>query len=292
MIGSLMAWNCRGAGSHLSHIHLLEMLRNHKPDVLALLETRVSSHSAKRIVDNSHFTDVLAVEARGFADRIWLLWDRTSVTIEEISMHDQILNVLVTDTVRGRWVLSLIYASPHPMCREELWLYIKQMGEFITIPWLLIGDFNQPLTTQDKYGGRAVNWRQAAQLQHLVDACQLLDLGFQGPKFTWFNCRTGRAAIRERIDIAWCNLLWHHRFPEALVYHLPRTHSDHHPLLLNHLRATSPQRFRGFYFLEAWLQHGDFRRAVETHWDPGGLTLQTIMENFKQGIMRWNQQHF
>lgn len=194
-----MAWNCRGAGSHPFYIHLMEMLRSHNPDVLALLETRVSSRHARRIVDNSHFTDFLAMEACGFAGGIWLLWDKhlVEVEVEEISMHDQMLNVLIKEDVRGSWVLSVVYASPKPLCREDLWLYIKEMGAIITIPWLLIGDFNQPLEVQDKQGGRTVNWRQAYKLQNMVDSCQLMDLGYQGPKFTWFNCRQGGAAIRE-----------------------------------------------------------------------------------------------
>lgn len=74
--------------------------------------------------------------------------------------------------------------------------------------------------------------------------------------------------------------------------HLPRTRSDHHPLLVNQLQGKTSQRFKGFYFLEAWIQHGDFRRAVEECWDPGDESMKGIMEKFKQGIMGWNRQTF
>lgn len=144
-------------------------------------------------------------------------------------------------------------------------MYVREMGDIINMSWLLIGDFNQPVETQDKCGGRTLNWRQANKLQNLVNSCQLIDLGYQRLKFTWFNCRKGGAAIREWIDRAWCNNLWYHHFKDAVVNHLARTRSDHHPLLVNQLQGTTTHKFRGFYFLESWIQHGDFKRAVEEH---------------------------
>lgn len=60
----------------------------------------------------------------------------------------------------------------------------------------------------------------------------MVDLGFQGPKFTWTNCRKGAANVKERIDRAWCNLCWHHKFDKAHVKHLVRSAFDHHPLLV------------------------------------------------------------
>lgn len=96
-----MSWNCSGAESHQFYTHLMEMIRSYKPEVLALLEARVSSNHAKKIVENSYFTNFLAAEACGFARGICFLWDKNSVEIEEISMHDQIIDVLIKVDVRG-----------------------------------------------------------------------------------------------------------------------------------------------------------------------------------------------
>lgn len=110
------------------------------------------------------------------------MWDKLSVEIEEIFMHKQILNVMIKDTLRGSWILTVVYASSKIMCWDDLWSYIREMGNIITIPWLLIGDFNQPLDDLDKFGGMRVNKNQGGKLQYVINSCQLLDVSFQGPK--------------------------------------------------------------------------------------------------------------
>lgn len=43
-----------------------------------------------------------------------------------------------------------MYVSVKNVIREELWLYIRQMGEVVDLPWVLIGNTNQPLDHKDK----------------------------------------------------------------------------------------------------------------------------------------------
>ena len=66
-----------------------------------------------------------------------------------------------------------------------------------------------------------------------LDSCKLIDLGFSGSSFTWTNKRFGKANIKERLDRLLCNQSWRHLFEEAIVTHLPRTHSDHHPIIID-----------------------------------------------------------
>lgn len=84
--------------------------------------------------------------------------------------------------------------------RMELWSYLKQLGSLMTAPWLVIGDFNQVLHADKKWGGRRVNMANAERLREVVDACSWIDLGFQGPRYTWTNRRKWIMNIRERID--------------------------------------------------------------------------------------------
>lgn len=60
----------------------------------------------------------------------------------------------------------------------------------------------------------------------------LLFFGFYGPKFTWCNNLSGPARILIRLDRAFGNQLFSSRFPNFLISHLPRTASDHAPLLV------------------------------------------------------------
>lgn len=96
-----------------------------------------------------------------------------------------------------------------------------------------MGDFNQSLDNSDKHGGRLVNLQQANQLRDVINGCQFIVSDYQELRYTWTNYRTGATNIRERIDRAWCNLQWHERFEDAVVKHLARAKSDHHPILLS-----------------------------------------------------------
>lgn len=121
----------------------------------------------------------------------------------------------------------------------------------MSVLWLLLGDFNQALDVWDKLGGKPVNQVYANRLRTIINRCHLVDLGFQGPRFTWTNGRRGAANIKERLDQAWCNLLWHKLFERANVRHLARTAFDHHPLLLSGLETYHRARFGGFRYIEA-----------------------------------------
>lgn len=81
-----------------------------------------------------HFTGSLVLEAKGFAGRIWVLWDENFYSIEGISIDDQIINTVVQQKNKASWLLSAVYASPKPQYRKALWNYIGNFGQFVNIP--------------------------------------------------------------------------------------------------------------------------------------------------------------
>lgn len=78
-----------------------------------------------------------------------------------------------------------------------------------------MGDYNQPISGRDKKGDKSINAVKAQGLLDMVNGCNLIDLGYQGPRYTWTNCRQGLANIREQLDWVWCNLAWHKQYEEA-----------------------------------------------------------------------------
>jgi len=47
-----------------------------------------------------------------------------------------------------------------------------------------MGDFNEVLPRNEKIGGRPVNTRKALRFQECLDACDMMDMGFSGAKYT------------------------------------------------------------------------------------------------------------
>ena len=54
-----------------------------------------------------------------------------------------------------------------------------------------------------------------------------------GAKFTWIRTDNGRITLRERLDRVLSNMDFREVFSEAKSIALPRTHNDHHLILLD-----------------------------------------------------------
>ncbi|KAL7175265.1 hypothetical protein ACSBR2_028969 [Camellia fascicularis] len=59
-----------------------------------------------------------------------------------------------------------------------------------------------------------------------------MDIDCVGSRLTWTNNRKGWANTMVRLDRALCNTEWQTLFPEGYVHNLPRTYSDHSPLMV------------------------------------------------------------
>ena len=101
-----------------------------------------------------------------------------------------------------------------------------------------------------------------------LEDCHLIDLGFQGYKFTWNNKRLGAANTRERLDRAVANKEWLDMFPISSVSHIFSHASDHMPLILQTRMDNSFQGriARGFKFEEQWLLEEECGNVVEEAW--------------------------
>lgn len=67
-------------------------------------------------------------------------------------------------------------------------------------------------------------------------------------------------------------------FLETTVYHLPRTYSDHNPILIKSESYTPLSKDRPFHFQTIWMLHGDFKKIPRESWN---LNINPIIETMK-----------
>ena len=189
------------------------------------------------------------------------------------------------------WLLSAIYASPRHAKRQVLWNNLIKVAKLHNMPWVLAGDFNEPIIGKDKYGGRPVSVNRSLMLKECLDLCNMIDLGFTGPRFTWTKRRDIQGLIQERIDRFFVNPSWCLLYPEARVSHLTRCHSDHCPVLLELQPTVRNHRVRPFKFQRFWLSDVSFPKVVENVWGriPG---LTEAIDTFQHEATVWNKLHF
>ena len=171
------------------------------------------------------------------------------------SIEQEIHAVIKVHSSNLSWLITAIYASPRYRERRILWDNLIQVTTLHNLPWLVLGDLNEILSSENKLGGRPINIHRAMVFQQCLNSCNLLDLGFQGPKFTWVNERDFLALIQERIDHCFANSSWRTLFPEASIYHLTKLHSNHCPVLLSLNSSNGNHTNRPFISQPMWLSH-------------------------------------
>ncbi|KAI9176589.1 hypothetical protein LWI28_004709 [Acer negundo] len=90
-----------------------------------------------------------------------------------------------------RWRLTGFYGNPIQDQQCHTWTLLHRLRGMSTLPWLCIGDFNEILCAEEKEGG-LVHQRQLIEgFREALDLCDLEDMGFVGPMFTWSNRGSG-----------------------------------------------------------------------------------------------------
>ncbi|XP_028121413.1 uncharacterized protein LOC114318678 [Camellia sinensis] len=288
----VLVWNCRGAGNDATFRTICELVRSYDPVILVLLETRVASQKAKRIIRRTRLSDMAAVEATGFAGGIWLFWRADLVEVEVLPPNPQALSVIIRRQNEADWLFTALYASPNFTSRSALWHYLVDFASGLSLPWLIAGSFNEISSNAEKQGGAPSTQRRLSQFIQVMDEFHLTNLGFSGPKFTWTNGRHGLANIKERLDKALCNDQWHTLFPEAWVQHLPRVNSDHCPILISLLGVVPHPLRRPFRMEAAWLTHPMFETLVQQSWNFSEKDLPLTIEQFVVAVTTWNREVF
>lgn len=70
-------------------------------------------------------------------------------------------------------------------------------------------------------GGASREEKQMDDFRLVLEECQLQDVSFFGPKFTWERGNLPETNIRERFDRGVAILEWMNNFSYARIQHLP-----------------------------------------------------------------------
>ena len=92
-------------------------------------------------------------------------------------------------SLNSSWLFTAVYASLKSAERQILWNNLMRVAELQNMSWVIAGDFNEPLVEEDKFGGRAVSVSRSLLFKECLDKCNMIDIRFFGPWFTWSNRR-------------------------------------------------------------------------------------------------------
>uniref|UniRef100_A0A803QGQ3 Uncharacterized protein n=1 Tax=Cannabis sativa TaxID=3483 RepID=A0A803QGQ3_CANSA len=134
--------------------------------------------------------------------------------------------------------VTIIYAFNDKNGRQVLW---KDLSELATKEnWLLMGDFNDILSKEERVGHKVKFYPDTA-FANCVNDCQLEDVKTTGNFFTWSNKQQGRDRICSKIDRVMANQAWLDRYQNAEVNFMNEGLFDHSP----GIRFLYPRRVDG-----------------------------------------------
>ncbi|XP_039015149.1 uncharacterized protein LOC120145366 [Hibiscus syriacus] len=260
-------------------------MRDHSPDVVGFVKTRISKHVADRVIAQLKIPNSFRVEADGFSGGIWICW-YDHIQIDVLFNHFQFVQCRIHCKSNNHSALAtFVYASPNPAKRKTLWSYLQLLSNHINEPWVILGYFNAALSPNDRKGCVSIPVSDQ-DFSNIVFDSSLHNLGYQGPDFTWYR---GPCAVR--LDRCLCNDKWLDAYPDTLVYHLLRMKSDHRPLLLSIGKNSNKRHQSQFRYFVGWTLHKDFHKLVLDNWDSSLLITQAISK-FSSAAKIWNQHSF
>ncbi|KAH1122871.1 hypothetical protein J1N35_006031 [Gossypium stocksii] len=177
---------------------------------------------------------------------------------------------------------SVIVSASSDRFRLDSWELLRQLGQDQSMPWVVMGDFNEIMSSFEKKGGR---------LSTLED-CGLYDIGYSGRWFTWERGRFLSTNIRERLDRRVTSSEWLNLFTSYRLEHLNHSFSDHCPILLNTRGKHKNDLFVGdrrFWFEAKWCLEISFKDVVKNKWESLSGSVPSKLEILGQHICQWDR---
>ncbi|XP_060190336.1 uncharacterized protein LOC132619448 [Lycium barbarum] len=127
--------------------------------------------------------------------QIWLFWTGDHHTQVVVSSDQQITVKKHYNPSNCELFITDVYAKCSSRERQDLWADFINVHQLIQGPWCIGGDFNVILDPDENLGGKPHRMRNSFDFSTCMDACEVSDLGFVGPKYTWCNNRKPRKRI-------------------------------------------------------------------------------------------------
>ncbi|KAM7487447.1 hypothetical protein LguiB_024931 [Lonicera macranthoides] len=180
----MLFWNCRGAGNEEFKANMTDLVREHDPDMVALIETKVPLSSIGNYFEQFGYIASTYTDPVGRVGGIWILWNPSILNMRDMHISSQCIHMIITKNNYEEWLLSTVYASPSFRCRELLWENLKTVADSYNIPWLVASDFNDHGDSSEKRSfSRSSSQNRSSIFINNINSCgltaQTLDVAAQ-----------------------------------------------------------------------------------------------------------------
>lgn len=195
-----LSWNCRGAANKPTVRDMVGLARAANASLVFLCETRQKANKMRRLRGRLGLSGFVGCDSDGRSGGLALFWcERIHVEIQEINERyiDAYIRLSDDDPLRR---LTCVYGEPRVENRHRMWTLLKKLKAQSTLPWCVIGDFNEALWSFEHFSHSQRGEAQMVAFPDTLEVCELLDLGFAGLPYTYDNKREGNRNVKVRLD--------------------------------------------------------------------------------------------
>ncbi|KAK4272541.1 hypothetical protein QN277_021082 [Acacia crassicarpa] len=150
-------WNCRGACDGRLIRNLRLAWRNSCPDFLILAETKSENASLVRRLESLGFDGSAFIPSVGRSGGLCAVWRSEKVNVAVLKLNRQYFHFKCSFVGQPVFLLTAIYAVPVPHLKQELWADLRSLAALIFSPWVVVGDFNDIASMDERIGGSSPN---------------------------------------------------------------------------------------------------------------------------------------
>ena len=216
--------------------------------------------------------------------RIWVIWN-PQVRVPPVFKSDQIITVSVLlEGETEEFFCSFVYGENLAENRRGLWSDMKAHQDspmFKDKQWIIIGDFNEILEGEEhsNYQNSGLITMGMRDFESVYQHCRLMDLGYQGPRFTWCN-KQDEGLICKKLDMILVNETWLNQRSQAYGVFEAGGCLDHLRGRF-HLQAEAVGKRRPFKFTNVVADMPEFLTLLEDYWKDTQPLFQSTSALFR-----------
>ncbi|GKE53694.1 RNA-directed DNA polymerase, eukaryota, partial [Tanacetum coccineum] len=281
-VGQAMGYSMEGClGNKTKKEWVKELTNKNKINFIAIQETkmeRVSHMDVKFMWGNSNY-DYVCSDSLGNSGGILCIWEETVFKKDYVTISDSFV------AIYGTWIpnkakilIVAIYAPQQPMYRRVLWDYMSILLSRWNGEVILMGDFNE-VRTNDERRGSWFNSYNASLFDQFISSSGLVDVKMEGYAFTWSHPSANKMSKLDRFLVSDGVISL---FPSITAVCLDRHLSDHRPILLCEVKLDyGPIPFRLYH---SWFGYVGFDDMVEQTWRSFSHSDRNGMIRFKKKL--------
>uniref|UniRef100_A0A453SQF7 Endonuclease/exonuclease/phosphatase domain-containing protein n=2 Tax=Aegilops tauschii subsp. strangulata TaxID=200361 RepID=A0A453SQF7_AEGTS len=163
---------------------LLDIQRRHRPDAFFLSKTHLNDAKAEELKRKLGMDDMICEPSvDGRTGGLLLVWKEVRIYFWASTLD--FIYVIVEEPNGDLWRMTGIYGEPNWDSKDRTYRLLRDLHVQSSLPWTILGDFNEILLSSDKEGGAPRHQSRLKAFQYALSDFSLEDVGYIGDKFTW-----------------------------------------------------------------------------------------------------------